>query len=467
MDVLHSGDVRIDLGSKRLWQADVEVILVGLPFAVLCHLVEQVKVGNERLVTKTELQRAVWRDVHVSEDTLRGCISRIRKALGDDPLNPRYIKTYAKEGWRWIAPVRSGVAVESVRTGSFQPPEAPYDPAWYVERPHEERELLDCIAFPGRPVVVFGPQGAGKRTLLARVLERAVANAPKERPPRILRISLRSFTDEHLGSLDTMLRELGRRLLDPAQEGEDRVEEILTNTWAKTIDPQLKLRRLVRSHLLADSRVVYLVLSDVDALVPWRYQSGLFDMLRGWQDAEDLAGLRLVLSSAISPRLFPLSEHSPLWTKSARLRVAELSEAQVSQLARLYGLAPAPAACNALKDLVGGLAALCRHAVFRAAVCRVPLEALLEPEKQPGGPPSLFADHLSDLEQWLELRSTGAAETPVSWEQLLRDARAGVALSSEAAWPLVRKGLLRETERRGIYRLRCALYENWLLGPRS
>ena len=471
MTMLHFGDFRIDTSNKRLWRGEAEVDLRGMPFAVLCHLVDQSNKhpgqdSDGRLIPKAEIQRAVWRDVHVSDETIRGCISQIRKALGDDAQQPRYIKTHNKEGWRWLAAVVPEQARVSEERRTPQPPDSPYDPLWYVERAQEEREMLGCIGYPGRPVVLYGPQGSGKRTLITRVLDRLAAENPAVQTSRILKISLRSFTESHLTSLDSMLLELGIRILDPDQEEVERTRDLVTGLWARKLDPQLKLKRLLRSHLLIDSRVVHLVLSDIDALVPWKHQAAFFDMLRAWQDAEGMSALRLIMASAIAPRLFPLSGHSPLWTKSARIHVTSFTEEQVAQLARLYGLAPARSVCQELVDLVGGLPSLCRQAIFRAAVRGTSLDIVLKETILSRCQAGCFAEHLNDLEQWLELYNRGGgAQTP--WTRIVREAKEGVTLNSEDSWPLLRKGLLRETEKRGVYRLRCALYEGFFTRQQS
>jgi DNA-binding winged helix-turn-helix (wHTH) protein/tetratricopeptide (TPR) repeat protein len=57
------------------------------------------------VVAREDLQRSVWRDVHVSEESLSHCIAEIRDVFGDDPKSPAYIETVAKHGYRLIAPV--------------------------------------------------------------------------------------------------------------------------------------------------------------------------------------------------------------------------------------------------------------------------------------------------------------------------------------------------------------------------
>ena len=54
-------------------------------------------------VSKEAMLAEVWKDTVVSDDSLISCIQEVRKALGDDPKNPRYIETRHRRGY----PVRS------------------------------------------------------------------------------------------------------------------------------------------------------------------------------------------------------------------------------------------------------------------------------------------------------------------------------------------------------------------------
>jgi len=62
-----------------------------------------------RAVTREELRQLVWGD-QTFVDFERGlnfCIAQIRKALDDDAAKPLYIRTFAKQGYQFIAPVES------------------------------------------------------------------------------------------------------------------------------------------------------------------------------------------------------------------------------------------------------------------------------------------------------------------------------------------------------------------------
>src|SRR4051812_15777387 len=59
------------------------------------------------LVSREELQAAVWgRETHVDFDRgLAYCLSQIRAALGDRGDNPRFVQTFPRRGYTFIAPV--------------------------------------------------------------------------------------------------------------------------------------------------------------------------------------------------------------------------------------------------------------------------------------------------------------------------------------------------------------------------
>ena len=67
----------------------------------LVHLVE--RAGD--VVDKSALLAAVWPNVRVEENSLSQCISALRRALGEDPSDHRFIVTAPGRGYRFIAEV--------------------------------------------------------------------------------------------------------------------------------------------------------------------------------------------------------------------------------------------------------------------------------------------------------------------------------------------------------------------------
>ena len=58
------------------------------------------------LLSKNDLTSAIWADTSVTDNALAQCITEIRRVLKDDPRNPRFIKTFPKIGYRFIAEVK-------------------------------------------------------------------------------------------------------------------------------------------------------------------------------------------------------------------------------------------------------------------------------------------------------------------------------------------------------------------------
>ncbi len=83
----------LDQARASLRLDDRELELRPKTFEVLCILAGRAG----RLVNKEELQKAVWKDIAVSDDSLVQCIRQLRRTLGDD--QHRLIKTVARRGY--------------------------------------------------------------------------------------------------------------------------------------------------------------------------------------------------------------------------------------------------------------------------------------------------------------------------------------------------------------------------------
>src|SRR6476646_7681413 len=88
-------------------------------FRLLQFLIE----NRDRVVSKEEIFEAVWAGTFVTDNALTRVIAQIRKAIGDDPKQPRYIETVPTIGYRFIAPVEESAIAAPPRTAS---------PAWLL-----------------------------------------------------------------------------------------------------------------------------------------------------------------------------------------------------------------------------------------------------------------------------------------------------------------------------------------------
>jgi len=107
----------LDIARSSLRAADREIKLRPKSFEVLRYLVE----NADRLVTKEELIRAVWRNVVATDESLAHCLSEIRQALGD--VQQTIIKTLPRRGYRFAAPVLRVAVDHSDWSQPAPPPE--------------------------------------------------------------------------------------------------------------------------------------------------------------------------------------------------------------------------------------------------------------------------------------------------------------------------------------------------------
>ncbi len=101
--VFYFGEFRFEPASGRLWRAGREVSLRPKTSAVLAVLAGR----PGEVVGKDELRDAVWPDGFVSEAVLSVCVSELRRALGDEARESRYIATAHRRGYRLVADVTS------------------------------------------------------------------------------------------------------------------------------------------------------------------------------------------------------------------------------------------------------------------------------------------------------------------------------------------------------------------------
>jgi tetratricopeptide (TPR) repeat protein/DNA-binding winged helix-turn-helix (wHTH) protein len=109
-------DFELDVLHSCLTCRGKEVPLRYQSFQLLLYFVERPGV----LISKDELTAAIWNDTAVTDNALVQCVTEIRRALNDDPHNPRCVKTFSKVGYRFIATIK--VASDPPK---FSVPDAP------------------------------------------------------------------------------------------------------------------------------------------------------------------------------------------------------------------------------------------------------------------------------------------------------------------------------------------------------
>jgi DNA-binding winged helix-turn-helix (wHTH) protein/dipeptidyl aminopeptidase/acylaminoacyl peptidase len=96
----HFGLFRVDVGTRQLFRNE-EVVPIGpKAFDALVLLLTH----RDRIVTKDELMKALWANAFVTDDSLVQTVGALRRALGDDPSNPKFVATKSRFGYRFVGP---------------------------------------------------------------------------------------------------------------------------------------------------------------------------------------------------------------------------------------------------------------------------------------------------------------------------------------------------------------------------
>ncbi|TAK14181.1 MAG: hypothetical protein EPO35_09610 [Acidobacteria bacterium] len=85
---------------RRLLRGGNEQPLIPRYFDLLVFLVEH----RHEAVHRQDIFDRVWKDVTVSDSALSQAIRTIRLALGDDPREPRFIRTVSRHGYQFVCP---------------------------------------------------------------------------------------------------------------------------------------------------------------------------------------------------------------------------------------------------------------------------------------------------------------------------------------------------------------------------
>ncbi len=140
------GEFRLDRDDERLWSPAGHVRLGNKAFLVLSHLID----AGGQLVTKDALFSSVWDGTIVSEAALTSVVKELRRALGDDSRQPRFIQSVYGRGYRLLEPV---LEVDSDRDSPAQPRR----PSASAPEPHELLQALPPLLY----VPAFDDGGIG------------------------------------------------------------------------------------------------------------------------------------------------------------------------------------------------------------------------------------------------------------------------------------------------------------------
>ncbi len=134
------GEFELNLDRYELRRDGASVKAEPRVLEVLNYLIEH----RDRVVPKEELLDKLWPDVHVSESALTTAIRDARRALGDSPTEPRWIRTVYGRGFRFVGALAAVASVSAAPV--LDPKSIAVLPFTDLSPAHDQRHFCDGIA---------------------------------------------------------------------------------------------------------------------------------------------------------------------------------------------------------------------------------------------------------------------------------------------------------------------------------
>ncbi|WP_435746418.1 response regulator transcription factor [Microbacterium sp. PMB16] len=102
---LRAHDLTIDRTSRRVWRGDQELLLTPKAYVLLEYLI----LHPQEVHSRDRLLSALWGfDFASSSRAVDHRVAELRRVLGDNATDPRFIETAQSLGYRFLAPVVTG-----------------------------------------------------------------------------------------------------------------------------------------------------------------------------------------------------------------------------------------------------------------------------------------------------------------------------------------------------------------------
>ena len=193
---------RLNLRAAQLERGEVVLALRPKAYALLHHLV----VHRGDLLTKDALLDSLWPGRIVTEGGLSELVRELRRLLGDDAHEPRYIETVHGRGYRFIARMTAAPSASALAEQAAMATPAP------VGRGVQLNQLAEWFARAAsgvrQLVFVTGEPGIGKTTVV-EAFQQVLLDGPHSLTPRIGRgqcIEQYGSAEAYLPVLDALSR---------------------------------------------------------------------------------------------------------------------------------------------------------------------------------------------------------------------------------------------------------------------
>ena len=178
--IFRFGELELDEPLLELRRGGRALPIEPKPLRLLLYLIE----NRARVISKQDLFEAIWPGVVVSDTALSSALKDVRRVLGDDGAQQRWIRTQRGRGYRWVGQVVVDTGdVGPASSGTSVPTEATATPLfdvwdWASKMPFVGRaEELKALARAweharqgtGGIALIAGDAGIGKTRLLAQL----------------------------------------------------------------------------------------------------------------------------------------------------------------------------------------------------------------------------------------------------------------------------------------------------------
>ncbi len=260
-----------------------------------------------QVVSKNEINDAVWADVFITESVITRSIAGLRRAFCDDVKNPQFIETISKRGYRLIAEVVQASPIDKKKSGPRSSRPTVPSGTSRTTVPFVVGQWVRGENFYGRAAVIdevlggnrnwlwlLGTRRIGKTSVLKQLESLAMSSPDIGFLPVFWDLQGADRPEElHLDFADALL------------DSEERLEQVgIRLTELRSDDCFESLGRLRRKLLSKDLRLL-LLCDEVEELIQLNRQDpSILRKLRRALHSRD--GIRSVLAS--SSRLWQLAE---------------------------------------------------------------------------------------------------------------------------------------------------------------
>jgi DNA-binding winged helix-turn-helix (wHTH) protein/Tfp pilus assembly protein PilF len=133
-------DLLIDVGAVAVWRGEERLGVPDLSFTTLALLIRRAP----DVVSPDELVAEVWEGMAVSDETITQRIALLRRALGDNWRDPRYIRSVRGRGYQ-LVPAPKRVEGRDVARVESEPVHRLAEPA-LAQESHRRRRALPVVA---------------------------------------------------------------------------------------------------------------------------------------------------------------------------------------------------------------------------------------------------------------------------------------------------------------------------------